>query len=241
LAAHIEAAPRASLALIWLLRSSESLPIEQALVSESATYSMLLAGGEFRSWLAARPPRREPDDSQRVRITRTADLLRVTLARPQRRNAVDAAMRDALVAALAVALADPALTVEIDAAGPAFCAGGDLDEFGTATDPAAAHLIRVAASVGRQLAQLSDRVSVRLHGACVGAGIELPAFAGRVTATRDAWFALPEVGMGLVPGAGGTVSLPRRIGRQRTAWLALSRQRIEAPTAIEWGLVDALE
>ena len=79
-----------------------------------------------------------------------------------------------------------------------------------------------------------------VHGACVGAGIELPAFAGRVVASRDAWFALPEVAMGLVPGAGGTVSLPRRIGAQRTAWLALTGRRIDAETALAWGLVDEL-
>ena len=46
--------------------------------------------------------------------------------------------------------------------------------------------------------------------------------------------------MGLVPGSGGTVSLPRRIGRQRTAWLALSGERLDAPTALAWGLVDEI-
>jgi enoyl-CoA hydratase/carnithine racemase len=45
--------------------------------------------------------------------------------------------------------------------------------------------------------------------------------------------------MGLIPGAGGTVSLPRRIGRWRTAYLALSGQRLDLPTALTWGLVDA--
>ena len=64
------------------------------------------------------------------------------------------------------------------------------------------------------------------------------AFAGRVEAAPDATFALPEVAMGLVPGAGGTVSIPGRIGRHRTAWLALTGERIDAPTAREWGLVD---
>ena len=44
--------------------------------------------------------------------------------------------------------------------------------------------------------------------------------------------------MGLVPGAGGTVSIPRRIGRQRTAWLALTGDPIDAATALDWGLVD---
>ena len=85
---------------------------------------------------------------------------------------------------------------------------------------------------------MRTRTSVALHGACIGAGIELAAFAREVTATDDAHFQLPEVAFGLVPGAGGTVSLPRRIGRQRTAWLALSGRRIDASTALAWGLVD---
>ena len=55
-----------------------------------------------------------------------------------------------------------------------------------------------------------------------------------------AFFALPEVGFGLVPGAGGTVSIPRRIGRHRAALLGLSGQRIDAALALEWGLVDEL-
>jgi enoyl-CoA hydratase/carnithine racemase len=62
-----------------------------------------------------------------------------------------------------------------------------------------------------------------------------------VTATADAWFQLPELKYGLIPGAGGTVSLPRRIGRQRTAYMALSMRRVPASTALRWGLVDAIE
>jgi enoyl-CoA hydratase/carnithine racemase len=81
-------------------------------------------------------------------------------------------------------------------------------------------------------------VVVELHGACIGAGIELPAFAGEVKAHGGTWFQLPELAMGLIPGAGGTVSLPRRIGRWRTAWMALSGSRLELDTALEWGLVD---
>ena len=88
------------------------------------------------------------------------------------------------------------------------------------------------------MTRLADRVRAEVHGACLGAGIELPAFAGRVIATEDAFFQLPEVGLGLVPGAGGSVSLPRRIGRQKTACLGLSGSRIDAQTALAWGLVD---
>lgn len=70
--------------------------------------------------------------------------------------------------------------------------------------------------------------------------MELAAFAGRVTAAPDARFCLPEVSMGLVPGAGGTVSVPRRIGRRRAALLALTGQTLDAPTALDWGLIDEI-
>ena len=82
--------------------------------------------------------------------------------------------------------------------------------------------------------------TTEVHGACVGAGCELPAFCRHVRARADAFFQLPEIAMGLVPGAGGTASLPNRIGRQRTAWLALSGSRIDAATALRWGLVDEI-
>jgi enoyl-CoA hydratase/carnithine racemase len=72
----------------------------------------------------------------------------------------------------------------------------------------------------------------------VGAGVEVPAAAGRVVAAPDAVFRLPEVAMGLIPGAGGTVSIPRRIGRRRACWLAISGASLDARTALAWGLVD---
>jgi enoyl-CoA hydratase/carnithine racemase len=165
----------------------------------------------------------------------------MTLSRPHVRNAFDAATREALLDGLALAAVDPSVTkVIIDGAGLSFCSGGDLTEFGTAADPATAHLLRVARSVGRAIHELRDRVSFVVHGACVGAGVELPAFASVVAARSDSRFSLPEVGMGLVPGAGGTVSLPRRIGRQRSCWLGLTGATIDASTALDWGLVDLI-
>ena len=165
----------------------------------------------------------------------------LTLNRPAKRNAFSAEMRDALAEALQLVLADPSLEeVVLRGAGPAFCSGGDLDEFGTLPDPATAHAIRSTRNVARLLAACADRVRSEIHGACIGAGIELPAFTGHVVAAPDAFVQLPEVAMGLVPGAGGTASLPRRIGRQRTAWLALTGARLDAETALRWGLVDEL-
>ena len=74
----------------------------------------------------------------------------------------------------------------------------------------------------------------------MGSGIELAAFAHRVVAHPDTRIALPELGLGLVPGAGGTVSVTRRIGRHRTMLLALSPEPIDATTARSWGLVDEI-
>ena len=76
---------------------------------------------------------------------------------------------------------------------------------------------------------------------CSEASAELAAFAGHVIAHPDTTIRLPEVSMGLIPGAGGTVSLPRRIGRHRTALLALSQAPIDAPTAASWGRIDAID
>jgi hypothetical protein len=237
----VQGSPLASLALVQLLRTSEGLDVEGGLVLESLVYSTLQAGPEFAAWRAAQRPRkaRSPAAGPAVRALREGERLRLTLARPEKRNAFSVEMRDALVEALRVAACDPTVReVLLDGEGPAFCAGGDLDEFGTLPDPATAHAVRTTRSAARLLAQVAPRVSAEVHGACVGAGIELPAFAARVVARADASFRLPEVAMGLVPGAGGTVSLPRRIGRQRTAWLALSGRALDAQTALAWGLVD---
>jgi len=67
----------------------------------------------------------------------------------------------------------------------------------------------------------------------------MAAFCGRVLCQPDAVFGLPELSLGLIPGAGGTVSVTRRIGRWRTAYLVLSGQTTDADIALAWGLVDA--
>ncbi len=239
--ATVAGAPLASAALALHLRGADRRTVADGLVAESALYSALQAGPEHQAWLEARAERRPRGSTgDRLRVARVGDELQLTLQRPEARNALDVALRDELLAALAVAEADPALRVTVRAEGPAFCAGGDLHEFGTAPDPATAHLIRLQASVGAALHRVAGRTTVHVHGPSAGSGVELPAFAGRVVARPDATFVLPELALGLVPGAGGTVSLPRRIGRHRTAWLALTQQAIDAPTARAWSLVDEI-
>lgn len=238
-AANVAAHPVTATTLALLLRTQDRLSVDEGLVAESAAYSVLQSGPEFASWRAAHPARTERDEGPRVRIDRAADTLSITLTRAARRNALDAAMRDELAEALTLAAADADVRqVELRGEGATFCAGGDLDEFGTRPDPATAHVIRLERSIGRMLARLRPPTVTHLHGACMGSGIELAAFTDRVVASPDTLVALPEIGLGLVPGAGGTVSLPRRIGRLRTAWLAFTGRSIDADTAQAWGLID---
>jgi len=243
LADGVFAHPLASQALAQLLRLSAGRSVHEGLVAESLVYATLQAGPEFAEWLAARPdPKLRPrPDRPAVRIDRVEGRLELWLGRPEKRNAFSAEMRDALCEGLALAVIDGSVErVWLRGEGPVFCSGGDLDEFGTLPDSATAHAIRSTRHPARLLHALESRVECVVQGSCVGAGVELPAFAARVVARPDASFRLPEVGMGLVPGAGGTVSLPRRIGRQRTAWLALSGAAIDVETALSWRLVDAI-
>lgn len=232
--------PQSSTVLAGLLRSTRALPVAAALDAESFAYSTLLGGPEFRTWLDGRGPRALPPPAPALAVLmeRIGDELRITLNRPERRNAYGREVRDALVAALDVALLDENVRVVVAGAGPSFCSGGDLGEFGTTPDLTTAHFVRTRGGAGRVMHRIAQRLEVRVHGSCVGAGIELPAFATRIVADPSATFRLPEVAMGLIPGAGGTVSIPRRIGRWRTLHIALSGAEIGVEEALSWGLID---
>ena len=235
--------PQAAVVLGRLLRTGSRLTAGQALDAESLAYSTLLAGRGFARWLAARGhrPAPPPATADTVLVRRDGDVLHLTLNRPERRNAYGRDLRDALVAALDIALLDDTVEVVLDGNGPSFCSGGDLGEFGTQSDMATAHLVRTRGGAARLLHHLRDRVTVRVHGTCVGAGIELPAFASRIVADPKSVFRLPELSMGLIPGAGGTVSIPRRIGRWRTLYLVLTGCSLTADRALSWALVDDLQ
>jgi enoyl-CoA hydratase/carnithine racemase len=233
------------MALASLLRVSERLPVWDAVAAEAAIYGMLLGSDAYRHWLDGRPaPAEWPpgDGRQPVSATYRRDWLTLTLDRPEVHNALNTEMRDMLVGYLDVAAQVPWLRdIDLRGRGPSFCSGGDLDEFGRVPDGATSYAVRLTRHPGLAVHRVADRTRALIHGHCIGAGIEIPAFAGRVVAAPRTKIRLPELGMGLVPGAGGTVSLPRRIGRHRTAWLALSGDTLDARTALRWGLVDEIE
>jgi hypothetical protein len=242
LSAAVDTNPHAAQTLCGLLRVTERLSVVEGLTAESLAYSMLLGSSEFARWRSTHPIREIPDPTRPpVLLAREGNTLTTTLNRPERRNAFGAGLRDGLIEAFDLARLDASIErVVLCGNGPAFCSGGDLDEFGSSSDVAAAHLIRLDRSVALRIEAVRSKVEVLLHGACIGAGIELPSFAARIIADPDTLISLPELAMGLVPGAGGTVGITRRIGRWRTAYLAMTGARLDAATALQWGLVDAL-
>jgi enoyl-CoA hydratase len=240
----IVANPEASAVLVQVLRAQAALDVPSALAVESLGYATLQAGQEFKAWLTAvqgRYPSKADSDQAPLRVERSESALRITLTCTRNRNALSRAMRDALSSVFKLVLMDEAIqSVIVDAEGPCFSAGGDLSEFGSMHDQAMAHAIRMQRMPAQYLAACADRCEFRVHGAAIGAGIELSAFARRLVATSGTLFRLPEVAMGLIPGAGGCVSIPRRIGRQKTALMAILGDDVDAQTALAWGLIDAL-
>ena len=242
--ANIDRAPIAAMILVQVLRATAALPLAEGLRFESLAYATLQAGPEYAAWLAGRQPivasARLYHDPP-VLVEREEDRLRLSLNRPTTLNALSTELRDALCETLQLVLTDTSIAkVSISGEGRCFSIGGDLNEFGSTPDPATGHAVRSVRMPALFLSQCADRVDFNLHGACIGAGVELPAFGRHISAKRNSFFQLPEIRFGLIPGAGGCISIPRRIGRQRTAYLALSARRITAAKALEWGLIDAI-
>ncbi|QRY48544.1 enoyl-CoA hydratase/isomerase family protein [Mycolicibacterium boenickei] len=236
--------PQAAAVCDDVLRSLDPAgPTRAGLVTESLAYSTLQSGPEFGRWLAERGPATAPLLPEPVQAHREGNTLHVRFNRPQRHNAFSTDARGALLEALEVARLDPSVDeVVLGGNGRSFCSGGDLAEFGSFADPASAHLARTRHSPALVLAEITERLGRRcraeVHGQVLGSGLEMACYCGWVSCHPDAAIGLPELALGLIPGAGGTVSITRRIGRWRTAYLVLSGRTVDAATALTWGLVD---
>ena len=238
--------PHSSAVCDDVLRTIEpDAPAVAGVITESLAYSTLQAGPEFARWLVERGPATMPDIADPVVAERDGDTLHIRFNRPQRHNAFSTDARAALLEALAVAQVDPSVAgIVLSGNGLSFCSGGDLAEFGTFADPASAHLARTrhspALALGGLTARLGRACRAVVHGRVLGSGLEMAAFCGWVEARDNSVLGLPELSLGLIPGAGGSVSVTRRIGRWRTAYLVLSGRTIDADTALAWGLVDVV-
>ncbi len=216
-------------------------------VTESLAYSTLQAGPEFARWLAARGPATVPDIADPVQAHRDGDTLRIAFNRPQRHNAFSTDARAALLEALAVAQLDSSVDeVVLTGNGPSFCSGGDLDEFGTFTDPASAHLARTRYSPALALDAITARLGAacraEVHGQVLGSGLEMAAFCGLITASAGCSVRVTR--------AEPRIDSRGRRHRQRgppdrplahSLFGVSPALTLDTDTALAWGLVDALD
>jgi 3-hydroxyacyl-CoA dehydrogenase len=150
-------------------------------------------------------------------------------------NALSHAVRAGLLAALQQARADPEIeAVVLTGAGRSFSGGFDITEFGKPFQPPGLIELEEACEA------MGKPVVVAFHGTALGGGLEVPLACHFRVAAPDARLGLPEIKLGLLPGAGGTQRLPRLIGAEKTLKLITSGDPVPARQALADGLVDAI-
>jgi enoyl-CoA hydratase/carnithine racemase len=164
----------------------------------------------------------------------------VTLNRPQALNVYNIQMRDDLYEVLCAIRDDPEVRVGIfkGAGEKAFCAGADLSEFLTAPSPIVARQVRFGRDVWGLFLSIPQPLIAAVHGFVLGSGIEIALCCDIRIASEDARFGLPEVGLGILPAAGGTQTLPRIIGRAKALEMLLTNRWVNGKEAYEMGLVN---
>lgn len=164
----------------------------------------------------------------------------VMLNRPQVLNTYNIQMRDELFEVLNAIKDDSEIKVAIfkGAGEKAFCAGADLSEFLTAPSPLIARQARWERDVWGLFLSIPQPLIAALHGYVLGSGIEIALCCDIRIASEEAKFGLPEVGLGIIPAAGGTQTLPRTIGRGWALEMLLSGRWMDAKEAHGIGLVN---
>jgi len=168
------------------------------------------------------------------------NLAYITLNRPEVLNVYNIQMRDELYQLLGAIRDDLEVRVAIlkGAGDKAFCAGADLSEFLTAPSPIIARQVRWERDVWGLFLSLPQPVIAALHGYVLGDGIEMALCCDIRIASQNAQFGTPEVGLGIIPAAGGTQTLPRIVGRGKALEMLLTGRRIHAEEAYKAGLVN---
>lgn len=174
-----------------------------------------------------------------VLYEKDATVAVVSLNRPRQLNAYNVAMRDELHAALNAIKDDPEVRVMIlRGEGPSFSTGGDVSEFGSAPSPVRAREVRWLRDNWGLLLHLPQPTIATVHGYTAGGGLEMALLCDMCLAADDAVFFLPETGLGMIPGVGGTQTAPRAIGLGRALDLVLTGKRLDAGEALKIGLVN---
>ncbi|WP_296600129.1 enoyl-CoA hydratase-related protein, partial [Phenylobacterium sp.] len=166
-------------------------------------------------------------------LTREGDVAVVTLNSPPV-NALSANVRDGLYEGFKQAIASDAKAIVLICDGRTFIAGADITEFGGASKGASLFDVQ-------QMMESSPKpVVAAIHGTALGGGLEVALCAHYRVAVPSARLGLPEVALGLLPGAGGTQRLPRVVGVENALEMMTSGRHVPAPEAAKLGLVDEL-
>jgi len=162
----------------------------------------------------------------------------VFLDRPQKANALDSAGLENLKTGFERLRDDPDLRVVVLAGkGKTFCGGADIAELKKLDASSGARFVERIHEVCAAIRALPVPVIAQLHGAVIGAGLEIAAACDLRVAAEGTKFAMPEVKLG-IPSVVEAALLPRLMGSGRAAWLVLTGEAIDARRALEWGLVE---
>jgi enoyl-CoA hydratase/carnithine racemase len=166
----------------------------------------------------------------------------VSFNRPHRHNAITDALFDDMCSALRSYLRDQSVrAVLIRGEGRSFCSGRDTAELGQrAAGEDDFTFVKEHQQIRLDVLESTKPVIAAVQGAAIGGGFEIAMSADFRIIAEDAVFALPEVGMGLIPDTGGTQMLPALVGAARAKYLVLSGARIDARTAYAWGLAEEI-
>jgi len=166
----------------------------------------------------------------------------VTLNRPEALNVYNVQMRDDLYQVLGAIKDDSEVRVVIfrGAGEKAFCAGADLTDFLKAPSPIVARQVRFQRDVWGLFLSIQQPLIAAVHGFVLGSGIEIALCCDIRIASEDTKFGLPEVGLGIIPAAGGTQTLPRTIGPGRALEMLLTNRWLTGEEAVQFGLVNRL-
>ena len=177
--------------------------------------------------------------SSAVLYEKDGSIAVVSLNRPDMLNAYNVEMRDDLHEILRAVRDDPEVRVMIlRGEGPAFSTGGDVSEFGSAPSPVRAREARWQRDNWGLLLHLPQPTIAAVHGYTVGGGMEMALLCDLCIAADDTVFFLPETGLGMIPGVGGTQTAPRAIGLGRALDMVLTGKRLKADQALQVGLIN---
>ena len=175
-----------------------------------------------------------------VDVEREGPVARILLNRPEKANALSSGVLQELARALESLIPDESLRVVVLAGrGRTFCGGADVQELKSLHASTAGAFVEKIHNVCRTIRELPVPVVARLHGAVIGAGLEIAAACDLRIAAEGTKFAMPEVRLG-IPSVVEAALLPRLMGSGRAAWLVLTGAAIDARRALEWGLIEEI-